>query len=60
MSSLALKALIYHTFGNEVTSYVQMDAERLPSPAHRVRDKLIELCSSSSEFQQCIAFALPQ
>jgi integrase len=45
ISPLALKALVNHALGGDVTSgYVQMTAERLRLPAQRVCDRLIELC----------------
>lgn len=44
ISPLALKALVNHALGNDVTSgYVQMSTERLREPAQRVCDRLIEL-----------------
>jgi integrase len=46
MSVLALKALVNHSLGNDVTSgYVQMNVERLREPAQRVCDKLKALCA---------------
>jgi integrase len=45
ISPLALKALVNHTLGGDVTAgYVQMTVERLRTPAQRVADKLKELC----------------
>jgi integrase len=45
ISPLALKALVNHALGNDVTSgYVQMTAERLRGPAQRVADELKRLC----------------
>jgi integrase len=45
ISPLALKALVNHALGNDVTAgYVQITAERLREPAQRVCDKLMELC----------------
>jgi integrase len=45
MSVIALKALVNHSLGNDVTTgYVQMTAERLREPAQRVADKLKALC----------------
>lgn len=45
ISPLALKALINHSLGKDVTSgYVQMAAERLREPAQRVCDRLKALC----------------
>jgi integrase len=45
ISPMALKALVNHALGRDVTSgYVQITAERLRAPAQRVCDRLIELC----------------
>ena len=45
ISPLALKALVNHALGNDVTSgYVQMTTERLREPAQRVCDRLMGLC----------------
>jgi integrase len=45
ISVLALKALVNHALGSDVTGgYVQMTAERLREPAQRVCDKMKELC----------------
>jgi integrase len=45
ISPLALKALVNHSLGNDVTSgYVQMTAERLREPAQRVADKIKQMC----------------
>jgi integrase len=45
ISPLALKALVNHALGNDVTSgYVQMTAERLREPAQRVCDRMLQLC----------------
>jgi integrase len=45
ISPMALKALVNHALGNDVTSgYVQMSTERLREPAQRVCDRLMELC----------------
>jgi integrase len=44
MSVLALKALVNHSIGKDVTAgYIQMTAERLRAPAQRVADRLKEL-----------------
>ena len=44
MSMLALKALVNHSLGKNVTAnYVMMNTERLREPAQRVADKLKEL-----------------
>jgi integrase len=46
MSVLALKALVNHSLGKDVTEgYVQMNAERLREPAQRVADRLKKLCA---------------
>jgi len=45
ISPIALKALVNHSLGGDVTSgYVVMTAERLREPAQRVADKLKALC----------------
>jgi integrase len=45
ISALALKALVNHSLGDDVTAgYVQMTVERLREPAQRVADRLKELC----------------
>jgi integrase len=45
MSPMALKALVNHALGGDVTSaYVQMTTERLRGPVQRVCDQLKELC----------------
>jgi integrase len=45
ISFLAIKALLNHAVGNDVTSgYVQMSVERLREPVQRVADKLKALC----------------
>lgn len=45
ISPMALKALVNHALGNDVTAgYVQMTTERLREPAQRVCDKLMVLC----------------
>ena len=45
ISHFALKALVNHALGNDVTGgYVQMTVERLREPAQRVADRLKELC----------------
>jgi integrase len=46
ISPLALKALVNHSIGADVTSgYIQMTCERLRGPAQRVCDRLAELCA---------------
>lgn len=50
ISPLALKALVNHALGGDVTSgYVQMTIERLRLPAQRVCDRLMELCGVPAE-----------
>jgi integrase len=45
MAVLALKALVNHALGNDVTSgYVKMTTERLREPAQRVCEKMMALC----------------
>jgi integrase len=45
MSPLALKALVNHSLGSDVTSgYIQVSTERLREPAQRVADRMKELC----------------
>jgi integrase len=45
MSPMALKALVNHALGGDVTSgYIQMTIERLREPAQRVCDQLKALC----------------
>ena len=45
ISPLALKALVNHSLGDDVTSgYVMMTVERLREPAQRVADKMKMLC----------------
>ena len=45
ISPLALKALVNHALGNDVTSgYVQITVERLREPAQRECDRMMALC----------------
>jgi integrase len=45
ISPYALKALVNHSLGNDVTSgYVQITVERLREPAQQVCEKMMELC----------------
>jgi integrase len=45
ISPLALKGLVNHTLGGDVTAgYVQMNVERLCEPAQKVGDRLKQLC----------------
>lgn len=49
ISPLALKALVNHSLGNDVTAgYVQMTTERLREPVQRVADKIKALCGIKS------------
>jgi integrase len=49
MSVLALKALVNHSLGKDVTvGYIQMTAERLRVPAQRVADRLKSLIGIES------------
>jgi integrase len=49
ISPIALKALVNHSLGGDVTSgYIQMTAERLREPAQKVTDKLITLTEAPS------------
>jgi integrase len=48
ISPLALKALVNHAVGNDVTAgYVVMSTERLKEAAQRVADRLRELCQTA-------------
>lgn len=50
ISQTALKALINHGIGSDVTSgYIQIVTERLREPAQKVTDRLRELCGVYSE-----------
>jgi integrase len=50
ISPLALKALVNHSLGGDVTSgYVQMTAHRLREPAQQVADRLKQLCGIAGE-----------
>jgi len=45
ISPLALKALVNHALGNDVTSgYVRLTVDRLREPTQRVCDRLKALC----------------
>lgn len=45
ISGTALKALVNHALGKDVTSgYIQITTERLREPAQRVCDQMVELC----------------
>jgi integrase len=45
ISPLALKALVNHALGGDVTSgYIQMTVDRLRGPAQRVADRMMQLC----------------
>lgn len=48
ISPLALKALVNHATGNDVTAgYVQMSVERLRAAAEKVTNRIVELCELS-------------
>jgi integrase len=50
ISPLALKALVNHSLGKDITSgYVQMTVERLRGPAQRVCDRMMELCGVEAQ-----------
>lgn len=56
ISPLALKALVNHSMGSDVTAgYVQMTVERLRVPAQRVCDKLKELCGITTPAGENVA-----
>ena len=56
ISPLALKALVNHALGSDVTSgYVQMTTERLREPAQKVADKLKELCGGIAPPEGAVA-----
>jgi integrase len=56
ISPIALRALINHSLGRDVTSgYIQMTAERLREPAQRVCDKLKMLCGIAEPVGKNIA-----
>jgi integrase len=60
ISALALKALVNHSLGDDVTAgYVQMTVERLRGPAQRVADRLTELCGIEGELLRAIVRAPP-
>ncbi len=45
MSVYALKALVNHSLGRDVTAgYIQVNADRLRAPAQRVADAIMRLC----------------
>jgi hypothetical protein len=45
ISAIALKALINHSLGNDVTSgYLRLTLDMLREPAQRVADRIKELC----------------
>ena len=45
ISPIALKALVNHSLGDDVTSgYVVMTVDRLREPAQKVCDRMMELC----------------
>ena len=48
VSGLAMKALLNHSVGGDVTSgYIRMTLDRLRAPAQRVADRIAELCGAS-------------
>ena len=50
ISPLAMKALVNHSIGGDVTSgYVIMTTERLRAPAQRVADEILKLCGAAPE-----------
>jgi len=56
ISPLALKALVNHSLGSDVTSgYVQMASERLREPAQRVCDRLMKLCGITAPEAENVA-----
>ena len=49
ISPLALKCLVNHALGDDVTSgYVRITTDRLREPAQRVCDRMLELCGISA------------
>jgi integrase len=49
ISPLALKALVNHSYGDDVTAgYIVGSVERLREPAQRVADRLKELCGAET------------
>jgi len=51
ISALALKALVNHSLGDDVTAgYIVSGVERLRKPAQRVADRLKELCGIGVEY----------
>jgi integrase len=56
ISPLALKALVNHSLGSDVTSgYIMMTADRLREPAQRVCDRLKLLCRIVSRVAENVA-----
>ena len=56
ISPMALKALVNHSLGGDVTAgYVQMTTERLREPAQRVADRLKKLCNDDGMSLYCRA-----
>jgi integrase len=53
ISPLALKALVNHSFGDDVTAgYIVATVERLRDPAQRVADRMMELVGSSEALRK--------
>ena len=53
---MALKALVNHSLGKDVTSgYVQMTVDRLRRPAQRVCDRMMELCGIAEADAEYVA-----
>lgn len=56
VSIMALKALVNHSLGKDVTSgYVQMTVDRLRRPAQRVCDRMMELCGIAEADAEYVA-----
>jgi len=56
ISPMALKALVNHSLGNDVTEgYVRMRTERLRAPAQRVADALKTLCGVQPQTKENVA-----
>jgi integrase len=56
ISYLALKALVNHSVGNDVTAgYARMTVERLRGPAQRVGDRMRELCEIAAPERENVA-----
>lgn len=56
ISPLALKALVNHATGNDVTAgYVQLSSERLREAAQKVADRMQELCGTPTDLANNVA-----